>query len=239
MTISLSNLHEQTAEVVARVASGGLPIVIVEGSRELAILVPHGASQTEALDKSELGFDPRSGAVGSASGRDLLLRELHETGVALAAEDPLVDAVYAAVLTLCEDKQQVFRADLKALADEVIAEAPGHYKLLALTVQTVSGMPATAEVTLSSESGPSMRRQQGDGPLDAAIRAIEKLTGLTPRVESFAAYSATPGRDAMAEAVIELRHEDRSVVGRGASTDAVAAGVHAYLNALNLVLSGE
>lgn len=213
--------------------------MIVDGERELAILVPHGASRVDPIDKSELGFSPSTGAVGSAAGRDLLRQELTELGVTLPAGDGLIDQVYSSVLGLCEDKGEIFRSDLKAVADGVIAEAPGRFKLLSLTVQTVSGMPATAEVTLGSVDGPSMRRQQGDGPLDAAIRAIEKLTGVTPRVETFAAFSATPGRDAMAEAVIELTLDTRRVVGRGASTDAVAAGVHAYLNALNLLLSGE
>src|SRR5438270_68901 len=94
-------------------------------------------------------------------------------------------------------------------------------------------MPATAEVTLQMDDGPAMRRQQGDGPLDAAFKAIERLTGLPATVESFAAYSATPGRDAMAEAVVELSLGERMASGRGASTDSVTAGVQAYLHALN------
>ena len=214
-------------------------MVIMEGHRELALLVPHGGSLGDPIDKAELGFSPATGAVGSSGGRELLQRELRDLGVPLAAGDGLLDTAYSAVLALCEDKEQIFPADLKAIADEVIAEAPGRFKLLSLTVQTIYGMLATAEVTLGSEDGPSMRRQQGDGPLESAIRSIEKLTGLNPKVETFAAFSTTPGRDAMAEAVIELTLDDRRVVGRGASTDAVAAGVHAYLNALNLLMSGE
>src|SRR5437588_3979561 len=80
-----------------------------------------------------------------------------------------------------------------------------------------------------------MRRQQGDGPLGAAINAMEKLTGLEPTVDSFAAFSATPGRDALAEAVIELTLGGETVMGRGASSDTVAAGGRAYLNALNFL----
>ena len=115
----------------------------------------------------------------------------------------------------------------------MLADRPGRLRLLALTIQTTTGMPATAEVTLQMDDGPAMRRQQGDGPLDAAFKAIERLTGLPATVESFAAYSATPGRDAMAEAVVELSLGERMATGRGASTDSVTAGVQAYLHALN------
>jgi len=76
-----------------------------------------------------------------------------------------------------------------------------------VTVTSTTGLPATAEVTLELGHGPAMRREQGDGPLDAAIKAIEKLTGLTPSVENFSVVAATRGHDAIASAVIELLHE--------------------------------
>jgi 2-isopropylmalate synthase len=81
-----------------------------------------------------------------------------------------------------------------------------------------------------------MRREHGDGPLDAAFNAIEKLTGLKPEVENFSVIAATRGRDAMAEAMIELALAGAAVVGAGASTNAIEAGVHAYLNALNFLV---
>jgi 2-isopropylmalate synthase len=208
--------------------------------RRLAILTPHGGPlRDRAIDKAELGFDPAAGLVGTPGGRELLGRELTEAGIPLAKGAAELDAIYSEVLSLCEDKEQVFRADLRAVAEEVLADAPGRLRLLALTIQTTTGMPATAEVTLQLDDGPAMRRQQGDGPLDAAFKAIEKLTGLTATVESFAAFSATPGRDAMAEAVIELSMGERMVTGRGASTDSVTAGVYAYLHALNYLTARE
>src|SRR5439155_80534 len=83
-----------------------------------------------------------------------------------------------------------------------------------------TGLPATAEVTLElgQGQGPAMRREHGDGPLDAAFNAIEKLTGLKPEVENFSVIAATRGRDAMAEAMIELSMAESTVVGAGAST---------------------
>jgi 2-isopropylmalate synthase len=234
--VSVSELKERADALVAQVAAGGEQVVITDGSRRLAIITPHGGPLVDqAIAKAELGFDPAAGNVGTPGGREYLGRELRESGLPVADGEGLLDQVYTALLGLCEDKEQIFRADIRALAEEVLADAPGRIKLLALTIQTTTGMPATAEVTLQMESGPAMRRQQGDGPLDAAFKAIEKLTGIGPTVESFASFSATPGRDAMAEAVVELSLGEQMVTGRGASTDSVAAGVQAYLHALNFL----
>lgn len=188
----------------------------------------------EAVDKADLGFDPGTGQVGSTAGRDFLSAQLQRLGVPVADEAVLGD-VYAAVLELCEDKETVYSEDLRVLAQEKIAEAPQRMRLLAVTVTSTTGLPATAEVTLELGHGPAMRREQGDGPLDAAIKAIEKLTGMSPSVENFSVVSATRGHDAIAEAVIELADGGVSVVGAGASTNAIEAGVHAYVNALNFL----
>ncbi len=234
--VSVSELRERADELVAQVASGGEHVVVIDGARRLAILTPHGGPLTDhPLAKAELGFDPAAGKVGTPGGREFLGHELRESGVPIADSEGLLDQVYSSVLSLCEDKEQIFREDIRALAEEVLADAPGRVRLLALTIQTTTGMPATAEVTLQLETGPAMRRQQGDGPLDAAFKAIEKLTGVVPTVESFAAFSATPGRDAMAEVVVELSLDEQMVTGRGASTDSVTAGVLAYLHALNFL----
>jgi len=238
--VSVEELKERADALIAQVAEGGEQVVVTDGKRRLAILSPHGGPlRDRVIEKAELGFDPAAGLVGTPGGRELMGRELAEAGIPLAKGAAELDGIYSAVLTLCEDKEQVFREDLRAIAEEVLADAPGRLRLLALTVQTTTGMPATAEVTLQLDDGPAMRRQQGDGPLDAAFKAIEKLTGLSATVESFATFSATPGRDAMAEAVIELSMGERMVTGRGASTDSVTAGVHAYLHAMNYLTARD
>jgi len=232
----VEELKARADALVAQVAAGGEHVVITDGERRLAIITPHGGPLVDrAIDKSELGFNPATGQVGTPGGRDFLARELREAGIPLSGGLDVLDRIYGAALELCEDKAQIFREDLRVLAEEVLADVPGQLRLLALTTQTTTGMPAIAEVTLQLDTGPAMRRQQGDGPLDAAFKAIEKLTGVGPTVESFAAFSATPGRDAMAEAVIELSLGERMVTGRGASTDSVTAGVLAYLHALNFL----
>lgn len=190
------------------------------------------------LDKALLGFDPAAGAIGSAAGRDYLAGVLTRLNVPIQ-DDALLNAIYAAVLQLCEDKEQVYEPDLRVVAQELIAESPQRLRLLAVTVTSSTGLPATAEVTLELGQGPAMRREHGDGPLDAAFKAIQRLTQLEPIVENFSVVAATPGRDAMAEAVIQLVLDGRRAVGSGASTNAIEAGIHAYVNALNFLIEAR
>jgi antitoxin (DNA-binding transcriptional repressor) of toxin-antitoxin stability system len=190
------------------------------------------------LDKTLLGFDPSSGTVGSAAGREYLAGQLTRLN-APVRDEALLSAIYAAVLQLCEDKEHVYEPDLRVLAQELIAEAPQRLRLLAATVTSSTGLPATAEVTLELGQGPAMRREHGDGPLDAAFKAIQRLTQLEPVVENFSVVAATPGGDAMAEAVIQLVLDGRRAIGSGASTNAIEAGIHAYVNALNFLIEAR
>lgn len=206
--------------------------------RPLAAQVP--LPDPPLLDKTLLGFDPPAGVVGSPDGREYLAGQLLRLGVPVRDES-LLDAIYGAVLGLCEDKERLYEADVRVLAQELIAEAPQRLRLLAATVTSSTGLPATAEVMLElgRGQGPAMRREHGDGPLDAAFKAIQRLTQLEPMVENFSVVSATRGSDAMAEAVIELVLEGRRAVGSGASTNAIEAGIHAYVNALNFLVEAH
>jgi hypothetical protein len=200
--------------------------------------VPASAKAEREVDKELLGFDPAAGAVGTAGGREFLRNALQQLGVPVG-DDDLLAAIYSAVIELCEEKARIFEEDLRVIAHEAIAEAPQRLKLLSMTVQCTSGVPAMAEVTLELSHGPAMRRAHGDGPLHAAFTAIEKLVGVEPEVENFSVVSATRGPDALAEATIQIAADGLSVAGRGASTDAIEAGVLAYLNALNFLLEAR
>jgi PHD/YefM family antitoxin component YafN of YafNO toxin-antitoxin module len=191
--------------------------------------------QPPEIDKTLLGFDLAAGVFGSDDGREYLRSELVRLAVPIA-DDALLTEVYTEVLQLCEDKDKVYEDDLRVLAQKAISQAPQRLRLLSVTVTSATGLPATAEVTLELGHGPAMRREQGDGPLDAAFKAIQRLVSIEPEVENFSVVAATRGSDALAEAVIALSADGRRVLGAGASTNAIEAGVQAYVNALNFLL---
>ena len=75
----------------------------------------------------------------------------------------------------------------------------------------------------------------GDGPIDAAFLATEKITGIHLRCTDYQVRSATLGHDALGEVTIEVEHRGEILRSRGTSTDTVEATVRAILDAVNRI----
>ena len=79
----------------------------------------------------------------------------------------------------------------------------------------------------------------GEGPIDAAFLAIEKIVGRHYELDDFRIQAVTEGREAMGSALIRLRADGKLYAGRGISTDIIGACIRAYLNALNKIVYEE
>ena len=77
---------------------------------------------------------------------------------------------------------------------------------------------------------------QGDGPVDAAYKAVDQLTALSVKLEDYSVRSVTQGQDAMGEATVKVRDNGHQVIGRAVTTDVVEASVLAYVNAMNKII---
>ena len=79
----------------------------------------------------------------------------------------------------------------------------------------------------------------GDGPIDAAFLAIERITGCHYELDDFQIQAVTEGREAMGQTVVKLRSGGKLYSGKGISTDIVGASIQAYINALNKIVYEE
>ena len=79
----------------------------------------------------------------------------------------------------------------------------------------------------------------GDGPIDAVYTAIGRMTGVVAALEDYQSRAVTVGKDAQGEATVQLRYNERSVRGRGVSTDVLEAAAKAYLSAINRIQTNE
>lgn len=73
----------------------------------------------------------------------------------------------------------------------------------------------------------------GDGPVDAAYRAIERITGIAGKLTEYTLKSVSLGHDAVGEAFVRVDFDGILFNGRAVSTDVIAGSVLAYLEALN------
>ena len=70
----------------------------------------------------------------------------------------------------------------------------------------------------------------GDGPIDAAFLATEKITVVKLVCKDYQVRSATLGHDALGEVTLEVKHNGKTHRARGVSTDKVEATVLAILS---------
>jgi 2-isopropylmalate synthase len=76
----------------------------------------------------------------------------------------------------------------------------------------------------------------GDGPIDAAYRAIERITHIGGRLLDYSIRSVTKGKEALGEVFVTVQFNGIVVVGHASSTDVIEGSVKAYVNALNKFL---
>ena len=75
----------------------------------------------------------------------------------------------------------------------------------------------------------------GDGPVDASLKAVERVVGLPISLKDYQIRAITAGKDALGEATLKVEYNGRLYHGRGISTDIVKSSVNAYINAVNSV----
>jgi 2-isopropylmalate synthase len=78
--------------------------------------------------------------------------------------------------------------------------------------------------------------ETGLGPVDAAIKAVQKLTAdlVNVRLKEFRIEAATGGSDAIGEVIIKVEDGDGNIVSaRATHEDIVRASVDAMINAIN------
>ena len=119
------------------------------------------------------------------------------------------------------------------LVTDEIAQVQETYTLDYLHVVSGTGIVPSATVRLRKEGQVFQDSGVGDGPVDAALNAIDAITGLKGRLLDYSLRAATSGKDAIGEVSVKVDFDGSVVSGKGASTDVIEASARAYLSALN------
>ena len=185
--------------------------------------------------------------MGDAEGSDLFLT-VHDTeeavsaatvrlGYDLSEED--TQRVYAAFKQIADKKEKVSFKELDAIVASCAMQVPATYKLDTYVITSGNTISATAHIKLVHNNDTVEGVYIGDGSIDAAFQAIEKITGCHYELDDFQLQAVTEGREAMGQTVVKLRAGGKVYSGRGISTDIVGAGIQAYLSALNKIVYEE
>ena len=160
-----------------------------------------------------------------------------ELGYDLNNED--VQAVWEAVQELLSHKEQVGARELDAIIASVALQVPQSYTVESYVINSGSNISAMAHLKLNHEGEILEGVTLGDGPIDAAFLALEKIVNRHYELDDFQIRAVTEGREAMGETVVRLVSNGRLYSGRGISTDIVYSSIMAYVNALNKIVYEE
>ncbi|MFU8821552.1 MAG: 2-isopropylmalate synthase [Gammaproteobacteria bacterium] len=188
----------------------------------------------EIMRPEDVGLGGSTLVLGKHSGRHAFRSRVEALGLAL--DEAELDRAFIAFKTLADRKKEIFDADIEALVLRSDDVGTGPWRLAALRIRSGDGPRASAEVEMVHADGrPCRESADGDGPVEAAFRAIERATGFEVELKSFDIRNVTVGEDAQGEAVVSVAHGGRIWQGKGFDTDIIQASALAFLQAVNRI----
>jgi 2-isopropylmalate synthase len=188
-------------------------------------------STYEIINPKDVGLDDNSIVLTARSGRAALKFRLGVLGVNMDDENRL-DKLYDKFLKLADEKKEVTDADILMLAGADTAESHA-VKLDFLQVTTGCGVKSVASIGLDISGQKFEEASTGNGPVDAAIRALKKIIQKKMTMKEFTIQAISKGSDDVGKVHMQVEYDGNLYYGFGANTDIVTASVNAYIDCIN------
>ncbi len=194
----------------------------------------------EIMTPESIGIPKNRMVLGKHSGKHAIEERLKTLGYALDTSD--VDQVVEAFKALADRKKDLDDRDLEALAEAIMTgnsdAQTGNpmeiaYALERYVINTGNEMRSTATVRLNCFGEQKEGVAIGEGPVDAAFKALDGLIEHQGQLEDYHIQAVTEGEDAQGEVRVRLNFGGQRIVGRGVSIDILEASLLAYIDALN------
>ena len=196
-----------------------------------AIVGRNAVSTYEIMNPKDVGLDDNSIVLTARSGRAALKYRLGVLGVQIDSEET-VDKLYQKFLKLADQKKEVNDDDILMLAGADAAETHA-VKLDFLQVTTGMGVKSVASIGLDISGQKFEEASTGNGPVDAAIRALKKIIQKQMTLKEFTIQAISKGSDDVGKVHMQVEYDGNVYYGFGANTDIVTASVEAYIDCIN------
>ncbi|WP_326906711.1 2-isopropylmalate synthase [Sedimentibacter sp. MB31-C6] len=187
----------------------------------------------EILTPESIGLDTNKLVLGKHSGRHAFNDKLIQLGYSLSKKE--LDEAFKRFKNLADKKKDVYDKDIDALVSRQKIEVPKAFELEKYVINSGNVITSTATVAIKKDNTIIEEVAVGEGPIYASFKAIEKVYGKKLELDDFSLNSITEGEDALGDAVVRLKENGQTYVGRGLSTDIIEASIKAYINALNKI----
>ena len=237
-TTQIFRASKTVYNIIGQSAPLNKPIVGVNAFRHESGIHQHGVLANrktyEVLTPEAVGILTDNIVLGKHSGKHALASRLKEMGYELTEEE--LQRCFEEFKVLCDKKKNVTDQDIVAIVTHSATddqEVDG-YKLEWFATHTSNLTTCTSVVRLSLNGQQFEEVCSGDGPVDAAFEAIDRI--IRPVDHTFDLYrvnSISPGKDTMGDVSVKLTCDNRTFSGRGLSTNIIEASILAYISAGN------
>jgi 2-isopropylmalate synthase len=188
----------------------------------------------EIMRAEDVGWAANKIVLGKLSGRNAFKQRLKELGIEMEAEAD-INAAFVRFKELADRKSDIFDEDILALVmDEAVVSHHEHYRLIDLSQHSAMGARPQATVAFAAGEVEHRASSDGNGPVDASLKAIESKIASGAEMLLYSVNAITSGStESQGEVTVRLSHGGRVVNGVGADPDIVVASAKAYLSALN------
>jgi 2-isopropylmalate synthase len=188
----------------------------------------------EIMTPESVGFKANQMVLGKHSGKHAFRTKLKDLGYEVTEEELVI--AFEQFKEVADKKKLVYDRDIEALISKRLAEVPMVYGLDRFVINSGNSITSTAVIALIKDDKVYEKVSRGEGPIDAAFKAIEKIVGFSISLEDYQLRSITEGEDALGDAFVKLEAKGGHFTGRGLSTDVIEASILAYVNAVNKIL---
>lgn len=185
----------------------------------------------EIINPHDVGVPESLIVLTARSGRAALKHRLEKIGFQLEQEE--LDATYKRFLEVADQKKEIFDEDLLEMMGQ--SREGRIYEIDNLEVHCGKKHQATATVTLLKAGEKMTEIADGNGPVDATLKAIDKIVKQQVRLEEYLVQAVTGGSDDLGKVHIQVSKDGVFYYGFGADTDVIYATAKAYVDALNKV----
>ena len=188
----------------------------------------------EIMRAEDVGWATNKIVLGKLSGRNAFKQRLGDLGIEMESEAD-VNAAFVRFKELADRKSDIFDEDILALVmDEAVTSEQEYYRLVSLSQHSAMGARPQATVAFLSGAEQHEASSDGNGPVDASLKAIESKVASGAEMLLYSVNAITSGStESQGEVTVRLQHGGRVVNGVGSDPDIVVASAKAYLSALN------
>jgi len=192
----------------------------------------------EIMTPESVGLTANTMVLGKHSGKHAFEDRVKQLGYALNKDE--LEKAFIRFKDIADKKKEVYDRDIDAIISKESVQVPMTYTLTRFVINSGNTITSTASVIMKKEGKNIEKVSIGDGPIDAAFNAIQKIVNKKLKLEDYQLESVTEGGDALGDALVKLSNGNGRIhTGRGLSTDVVEASIQAFINAVNKMIYEE